>query len=225
MVHPAMLFLGGEAARVLCIGGGACGIVREVLRYRWVRRVVQLDIETSAIELARRYQADAAPAHWDDPRYELLIDDPMDYLATTTVPFDLVVNDVSTPGPAAAELFTEEACHFIRSRLQRRRGLYVTWAGALGRGPIDPALRVIHLVGSVFPHAYPYLTQPPGDSTWLTLVAALQPLDPLAAGPGEIDAHLAERVEGDLADYDGPTHHHMFQLPKNVRRMLTTGAS
>lgn len=225
MVHPAMLFLGGEAARALCIGAGAGCIVRELLRYRWVRRVVHLDMETSATDLSRRYQADAPPEHWDDPRYELVLDDVMDYLATTSGLFDLVVNDLSTPlpGSAAAELFTEEACHLIRSRLLDRRGLYVTWAGSLGQRPTDLALRVIHLVASVFPHAYPYVTQPPSGGTWLTLVAALQPLDPLAAAPREIDAHLAARVEGELAVYDGPTHHHMFLLPKNVRRTLATG--
>lgn len=226
MVHPAMLFLGGEAARVLCIGGRPGGVVCELLRYRRVLRVVQVEMETSAVEVGQRYQAHVAPRHWDDPRYELVIDDALDYLASTGGRFDLIVNEVSPPlpGSPAAEMLTEEACELIRTRLADDRGLYVTWAGSLGPRPGDLALRITHLVRSVFLHAHPYVTlPPPSDATWLTVVASLRPIDPLAVGTAEIDAHLADSVDGELATYDGATHHHMFLLPKEVRRMLTVG--
>jgi spermidine synthase len=226
MVHPAMLFLGGEAARVCCIGGGPDGVVCELLRYRRVRRVVHVDMDASAVEVGQRYQASVPPRHWDDPRYELVIDDALEYLASTGGRFDLVVNEVSPPlpGSAAAEILTEEACELIRSRLVDDRGLYVTWAGSLGPRPGDLALRITHLIRSVFLHVHPYVTlPPPSDATWLTVMASLRPLDPLAVGIAEIDARLAASVDGQLAMYDGVTHHHMFLLPKDVRRMLAIG--
>jgi spermidine synthase len=223
MVHPAMLLLEGRADRVMIIGGGPGGIVRELLRYAGVRRIVQVDIDTTVIEVARRYLTDVAAAHWDDPRFELVTRDALQYLGETEEPFDLVVNDLSepVPGSPAGRLFTADAWRLVRSRLQEPHGLFVTWAGSVGARSADMAARITRMLRGVFPHVYPYVTHPQSYGTiWLTLIAALRERDPLALGIDAIDGFVAGSVEGELALYDGRTHHHCFLLPKDVRALL-----
>jgi len=227
MVHPAMLFLGGRADRVLCIGGGPGGVVRELLRYRGVRRVVQVDIDPTVIEVSRRHLRHVAPEHWDDPRFELVIDDALHYLAATADRFDLVINDLSEPlpGSPAAAVFTEDACRLIASRLAGERACYVTWAGSVGCRSAGIAVAINRLVGATFSHSAAYVTHPQSYGTvWLTVIGSLSPLEPLRLRPEEIDVRIAETVDGELTLYDGITHHHMFLLPRDVRALLAAGA-
>ncbi|WHT19407.1 hypothetical protein N8J89_41075 [Crossiella sp. CA-258035] len=223
MVHPAMQLLDGRAARVLCVGAGPGGIVRELLRYPGVREVVQVEIDTTVVDIASRHLPSVGADFRLDPRYRLVVADALDYLATEREPFDLIVNDLSEPlpGSPAGRLFAAEAVRLVRQRLTGR-GLYVSWCGSVGPVSAEFAARIFHVIGEVFGQAHGYLSYPQSYGTvWLTGIGARSPLDPLAHSPAELDQRLARTCAGELRLYDGQTHHHMFLLPKNVRAALS----
>jgi spermidine synthase len=224
MVHPAMSFLGGSCERVLCIGAGPGGVVRELLKYPGVAEVVQVEVDTEVLEVSRRHLSHVGRSHWSDPRFRLEIADVLDYLAAGDGLFDLVVNDLSEPvqGSPAARVFAPESIELMRTKLTAR-GLYVSWCGSVGPRSAGMAALIGGVVRRVFSNAYPYVTHPQSYGTlWMTVIGSDHGLDPLAAGPGEIDQHLRDHLgEGEeLRLYDGVTHHHMFRLPKDVRHAL-----
>ena len=71
--HVPLLSRPFDAASVLIIGGGDGGMLREVLRHDFVRRVVMVDLDAAVVEVSRRHVR--IEGDYDDPRVELVIDD------------------------------------------------------------------------------------------------------------------------------------------------------
>lgn len=229
LVHPAMTLLGGSARRVLIIGAGPGGAVRELLGYPGVGEVVQVEIDTAVVEIGQRHlPSSAALSNAADPRFRLVVADARDYLRAEGEPFDLIVNDLSEPyeGSPAIRLFGAGALRDARAQLTTRRGLYVSWCGSAGPRSIAMASRISGEVRSVFGHVHPYVTHTQSYGTlWCNAIGSTIALDPLAASPAQIDAQLARTLRTTTRLYDGVTHHHMFQLPKDVRAALAEGAA
>lgn len=100
LVHPALVAHPGPE-RVLIIGGGDGGALREVLRYP-LRRAVLVEIDPRVIQISKAHFPWLTPALADD-RSELVIDDGRAFVEKTEEKFDLVFVDSSDPiGPSLA---------------------------------------------------------------------------------------------------------------------------
>jgi spermidine synthase len=100
MSHPA-LFTHARAKRVVIIGGGDCGTLREVLKHEEVERAVQVDIDERVTRLAEKYFPELCESN-GDPRAELLFIDGIKYMAEhEPESLDLIIVDSTDPvGPA-----------------------------------------------------------------------------------------------------------------------------
>lgn len=223
MIHPAMALLGTRARRILCIGGGPGGIIRELVKYRHVERIVQMEIDEEVLELSRKYLAHITRGAWDDARVEIMIGDALRLLEDRDEVFDLIVNDANEPtdGSPAIGLFRADGLALYQRRLHPEHGMFVTWAGSASPRCISRAARIVKTVSHVFPHTEYFLTYPQAYGTsWLTALGSMRAVDASRREPADIDAFLAENLTGELVLYDGLTHRHMFTLPRDVRRVL-----
>ncbi len=104
MSHPA-LFTHAAPRRVLIIGGGDCGTLREVLRHPDVTEVVQVDIDEGVTRAAARFFPELTEAN-DDPRAELRFEDGLAYIKSSgDRTFDVVIIDSTDPVGFAEGLF------------------------------------------------------------------------------------------------------------------------
>jgi len=118
----------GQVERVLIIGGGDGGMLREVLRHPSVRHVTQVEIDAEVIETCKRYLPGHSQGAFDDPRAEIVIDDGVRYVAETSDRFDVVISDSTDPiGPGEA-LYTGEFYAGCKHCL-REGGVLVTQNG------------------------------------------------------------------------------------------------
>ena len=101
--HPA-LFLHPKPRRVLVIGGGDGGTVREVLRHKSVEGCVLVEIDGLVVEASRKYIPQTAGA-LSDKRVRVLIEDGVKFVAETNENFDVVIVDSTEPFGPAKELF------------------------------------------------------------------------------------------------------------------------
>ena len=106
MLAHVPLFAHGGARRVLIVGGGDGGMLREVLRHSEVERVVQVEIDASVIELSREFLPNHSRGAFDDPRAELIIADGLEYVNETRERFDIIISDSTDPVGPGASLFT-----------------------------------------------------------------------------------------------------------------------
>jgi spermidine synthase len=104
MAHP-VLFTHPDPRDVLIIGGGDCGMLREVLKHPTVARAVQVDIDERVTRVAERFFPELTAAN-GDPRARLLFDDGLRYLKEAPAgSFDVVIVDSTDPVGPAAGLF------------------------------------------------------------------------------------------------------------------------
>ncbi|MDN5924144.1 MAG: polyamine aminopropyltransferase [Xanthomonadales bacterium] len=113
MTHPA-LFTHARAKRVVIIGGGDCGTMREVLRHEEVESVVQVEIDERVTRLAEEYFPELCEAN-DDPRAQLKFIDGIRYMADAEPEsVDLIIVDSTDPVGPAEGLFNAAfyaSCH------------------------------------------------------------------------------------------------------------------
>ncbi len=106
MAHPA-LFTHPQPREVLIIGGGDCGMLREVLKHPGVRHCVQVDIDEGVTRAAREFFPELCSAN-DDPRAELRFEDGIQYIKDLQDgQLDVVIVDSTDPVGPAEGLFGE----------------------------------------------------------------------------------------------------------------------
>ncbi|MDM7858121.1 polyamine aminopropyltransferase [Thiopseudomonas acetoxidans] len=104
----------GAARRVLIIGGGDGGMLREVCRHASVEHVTMVEIDQAVVDMCKEYLPKHSNGAFDDPRVNLVIDDGMSFVANCTDTFDVIISDCPDPTGPAEVLFSEgfyEACH------------------------------------------------------------------------------------------------------------------
>ncbi len=106
MSHPA-LFTHSNPKRVVIIGGGDCGTLREVLKHKDVESVTQCDIDEQVTRMAERYFPELCESN-GDPRAELLFDDGIAYMRNCPPEsVDVIIVDSTDPVGPAEGLFNQ----------------------------------------------------------------------------------------------------------------------
>ncbi|MFU1518780.1 polyamine aminopropyltransferase [Vreelandella alkaliphila] len=115
IVHPA-LFTHQDPKRVVIIGGGDCGTLKEVLRHPGVEKVTQIDIDEEVTKAAERFFPALVEAN-GDPRAELLFADGVKWVDDAAdESIDVLIIDSTDPvGPAEGLFKTDflKRCHRI----------------------------------------------------------------------------------------------------------------
>ena len=116
MLTHVPLMLHGSAKRVLIVGGGDGGILREVLKHP-VDEVRLVEIDPEVIALSRRFFPEMAGGAFDDTRAKIVIDDAVSYIANCRDTFDIVISDSTDPIGPGTQLFSAEFYESCRERL------------------------------------------------------------------------------------------------------------
>ncbi len=106
MSHPA-LFTHPDPRRVLVIGGGDCGTLREVLRHPGVELAEQVELDERVTRVAEQFFPALCEAN-SDPRARLLFTDGIRWAAQAAEgSYDVIIVDSTDPVGPAAGLFSE----------------------------------------------------------------------------------------------------------------------
>lgn len=108
MLTHVPLMAHGRAKRVLIIGGGDGGILREVCRHQDVEHITQVEIDQAVIDLAKKYLPNHSDGAFDDPRANIVIGDGFDFVQTTDQRFDVIISDSTDPIGPGEILFTKD---------------------------------------------------------------------------------------------------------------------
>jgi len=112
--------------RVLVIGGGDGGIVREITRHSTVEEIVLCEIDNLVIETSKAYLPNLSVG-FSDPRVKIFNGDGAEYVKGRKGEFDVIIVDSSDPVGPAETLFTESFYYFMKEGL-REGGIVCTQA-------------------------------------------------------------------------------------------------
>lgn len=103
MLAHVPIFAHGGASRVLIVGGGDGGMLREVLRHDSVEQVTQVEIDKQVIDMCKRYLPNHSQGAFDDARVNIVIADGVEYVINAVDTFDVIISDSTDPiGPGEA---------------------------------------------------------------------------------------------------------------------------
>ncbi len=199
LVHPVFQYH-PQPERVLIIGGGDGGALREVLRYD-VKEVVVVEIDKEVVRVSKEFLPQMASA-FEDPRVRLIFEDASRYVGLEKERFDIIIIDTSDPvGPATA-FYKEEFFEQLKGLLNPK-GL----VGMQAESPIFHRERIRalyaftdHTFGWVTPYMAPVPSYPGG--MWLFFILSLEGLE----AP-------SYRIPQGLRFYSRDVHDGLFRLP------------
>lgn len=108
MLTHVPLIAHGNAQRVLIIGGGDGGILREVCRHNTVKHVTQVEIDQAVIELAKTWLPGHSNGAYNDIRANIVIGDGFDFVQTSNQLFDVIISDSTDPLGPGEVLFSKD---------------------------------------------------------------------------------------------------------------------
>ncbi|MEW6047813.1 MAG: polyamine aminopropyltransferase [Bacillota bacterium] len=205
----------GRVRRVLVVGGGDGGTVREVLRHPGVEEVVLAEIDAEVVEVCRRFFPETASC-LDDPRVRLSIGDGIAHVAEHPATYDAILVDSTEPVGRAVGLFSREFYASCRSAL-RPGGILA----AQTESPFynkELITRCSEAMRDVFGRAWLYLAPVPTypSGLWSFTVASLGP------DPSRPAADDGWAVPG-LRYYSRAVHRAAFVLPPFVEALVAPG--
>ena len=145
-----------EPRKVIVIGGGDGGVVREVLKHKTIEKVYFVEIDEEVITISKKFFPSVSSGV-DDPRVEIRIMDGADFLAKrTSADIDAVIIDSTDIVGFARSLFTPEFFTAVRNCLSGD-GLFVTHTESLHFHK-DMVVEIQEALKKVFPLVDLYTT-------------------------------------------------------------------
>jgi spermidine synthase len=126
MIAHVPLLVQHDPKRVLVIGGGDGGTVREVLRHQEVKEVVWIEIDEMVVNACRTHFPTVS-CSWDDPRLKPRIDDGIKFVKESNDTFDVIIVDSTDPIGPGEPLFNQ-AFYESASKLLSDDGILITQA-------------------------------------------------------------------------------------------------
>lgn len=128
MLTHVPIFAHGQAKKVLIIGGGDGGMLRETLKHRSIEQATLVEIDADVIELSKEYLPKHSNGAFDDSRSQVIIADASQFVQDTSESYDIIIADTPDPVGPAKILFSEDFYQNCR-RCLRPNGILVTQNG------------------------------------------------------------------------------------------------
>jgi spermidine synthase len=116
LVHVPIL-AHGNVRRVMVVGGGDGGVLREILRHSGVEHAREVEIDADVVNLCREHMPGLSDGAYEDPRTELIIGDGLKIIAEMDETYDVIIVDSTDPVSVGEVLFTQKFYDDCRAHL------------------------------------------------------------------------------------------------------------
>lgn len=205
-VHP-------HPRRVLVIGGGDGGTVREVLKHPLVEEVHLCEIDKKVVEVSKKYLPFVA-SRLDDPRVTIFYEDGAQFVAHRQHTYDVIITDSSDPIGPATVLFQKKYFQNIHNIL-RDEGIAVNQCESFYYHS-DFIRKIFQFLPDIYKEtSYYYTLVPtyPSGTIGFNFCSKKH-------GPEDIDLKHYKALT-DLRYYTPSIHHASFCLPRFMKSRLS----
>lgn len=127
MTHP-VLTLHPNPKKILVIGAGDGGILREILKHK-CKEIVIVEIDREVIELSKKFLPSIGKGAFSNKRVKILIEDGAKFVEETKEKFDIAIIDSPDPIGVAKVLFSKKFYRNIFSVLNKE-GIMIRQSGS-----------------------------------------------------------------------------------------------
>ncbi|MFT4583774.1 MAG: spermidine synthase [Gammaproteobacteria bacterium] len=215
LVHVPM-FSHSSPRRVLIIGGGDGGALREVLKHD-IDQVDMIEIDEKVVSSCVEHMPSLnnAGAVYDDPRTNLIIEDAFAYLAREQSRYDVIISDSTDPVGAGEILFSQRFYELCENALNAD-GIVALQNGVAFLQPHESrgTMRALRRLG-LFATCY-QVAVPTYYGGLMMLAYATRQREALLPNLQQIEARF-NRCNGEFKHYNPPHHLGSFALPQWVQ--------
>ncbi|RGP62260.1 spermidine synthase [Fusarium longipes] len=203
--------------KVLVIGGGDGGVLREIVKHDCVEEATLCDIDEAVIRLSKEHLPSMA-CGFDHPKSKTHVGDGFKFLNDYKNEFDVIITDSSDPDGPAEALFQKSYFQLLHDAL--REGGVITTQGSESPWLHLPLIaRLKKDCGAIFPVAeYAYTTIPTYPSGQIGFMVCSK--DPKADVKNPIRSWTKEEEDAKLRYYSSEIHKASFVLPKFAAKAL-----
>ena len=203
-----------DPKRILVVGGGDGGTVREVLQHDTVDQVDMVEIDEDVVKVCRRYLP-ALSGKLDDPRVKLFFQDAVEFVKGLDGVYDAALIDSTDPAGPGEVLFTED---FYRDVLRALKPGGVVALQSESPFSLEGEMGMIYRrLAAVFPYAAIYWAPIPcyPYGTWSFMFCSRD-----GQGPDIRRPEAAQKTESRCKYYNPDIHWAAFVLPNFMRDFL-----
>lgn len=210
MIAHVPLMAHGLARRVLIIGGGDGGTLKEVLKHP-VEEVILVEIDEVVVELAKRFFPDISGHSFEDRRVRIIVGNGLEYVASTDGKFDVIIIDSTDPIGLGEQLFSTS--FYERSRnLLKPAGTIALQSGTPFYQPQRLDCISARLASS-FNAVRPFLAPVPSYAGGMLALIAAGESHKALRPPMKILRERHKRLRSDTIYYTPEVHRAAFMLP------------
>jgi spermidine synthase len=214
MIAHVPLFVHPDPRRVLVIGGGDGGTVREVLKHQSVQRCMLVEIDPMVVDVCKVFIPQTASC-LDDPRVVVTIADGVDFVARTRDKFDIVIVDSTDPIGPAQPLFGPEFYGNVKKVLTDKGIVVSQGESAFYAGDTQKSL--LRILAGFFERVnlynYTNVTYPGGLWSFTYASRGLRPV-------WDFDPERVQKSGIDFSYYSADVHRSAFAIPAFMRKHL-----
>jgi spermidine synthase len=217
MTHP-VLMAHPDPKKVLVIGGGDGGILREVLKHKSVEEAVLVEIDASVVEFSKKYLPSISEGSLDDKRVKIVIEDGAKFVRQTEEKFDIVIVDSPDPISVAKVLFTRNFSENIFNIL-KKDGLMIRQTGSSFFQPKEMPGQA-EILKKIFPKVIPQIACiPTYIGGFFTFVVASKKVNPAKMQEVNVKQKY-KKLKLKTKYYNPGIHFAAFSLPTYVGERL-----
>lgn len=179
ITHPVMS-IHPNPKKVMVIGGGDGGTVREILKYNAIDTVELIEIDEEVINVSKKFFPKIA-CELDNPKVKILLNDAIEYIKSALEnSYDVIICDCTDPNPEsmASGLISKEFYTNI-SKTLKQNGIYISQNGCpiLQEKLFEKALSNIRSIFKYVDLIISITPSYPGGFFFTFLIASNSPLD------------------------------------------------
>ncbi len=198
--------------KVLVIGGGDGGTIREVAKHPKVKEATWVEIDGKVIEACKKYLPSICEGGYNNPKVKVIVDDGIKHVKENKNTYDIILVDSTDPVGPAVGLFSKEFYTDVFNAL-KDDGIFVAQtASPFFNG--DMIERIHKDLKEIFPVKELYLAVVPTypGGMWSFSMGSKK------YKPTEISKDSI--IEIDSKYYDADVHFAAFTLPPFVRKLV-----
>jgi len=201
-----------DPKKVLVIGGGDGGVLREIAKHKHVEQIVICEIDKMVIDVSKKWLPHMAVGY-DDPRVKVNIGDGCKFLESSKSEYDIIIVDSSDPVGPAEVLF--EKPFYVNMRNALRPGGVISTQGECQWLHLELIKKVLEQSRELYKHAEFAFTTIPTYPCGQIGFCVLSLRDESPSIP-------VREIESDtLKYYNKEVHKAAFVLPEFARKVLS----
>ncbi|WP_276747610.1 polyamine aminopropyltransferase [Ruminococcus champanellensis] len=215
MVHVPMA-CNPDIRRVLVIGAGDGGTVRELCRYDSITQIDMVEIDEQVVKVCKEYLPQTA-CRLEDPRVHIYYEDGLKFVRRVEDTYDLIIVDSTDPFGPGEGLFTKEFYGNCFTALREHGILTNQHESTYYDSYTSMVSRTHRRMRSVFPVAMVYQAHiPPYPSGHWLFGFASKNIHPVY----DFKPEIWEQLGLETKYYNTQLHTGCFALPNTVREVL-----